>query len=113
MDESVDPKPTGRTSPVAHAGYLLPWRHEQPVYTEIRSASENVLYVPIFSTEERLLAFMRDLGDDTPYSVKQVTDTREFASSFPDKLPDGTKMRVVVDLRRENGKTKFLMLMKD
>lgn len=62
-------------------GYALPAYHnDQPVLIALQGTSD--LFVPVFSTIEKLQAFMSELAVKIHYDkIKQVMNGREFADS--------------------------------
>ena len=65
--------------PVKESGYLLPWRKdiEQPCLILI----ENIEFIAVFSTKEKLDAHLERCKYSVETSIKQIDNTDEFLES--------------------------------
>ena len=71
MDD-IAPKPTGKPlAPVSVTGTLFPWDGAQPVFLSMPGSPS--LYLPCFTTEEKLRAVMRRAGVEF-VSIKHIDD---------------------------------------
>lgn len=107
------PKPTGKPAAnVNLTGKLIPWMKGQPVLISI--AGSRFEYLPCFSSEQQLRDFMEGgAGGPIPFgTVKQITDGREFLTSFG---PEHLKvMRVILDPHAvEGGKIRWTEILPD
>jgi len=80
--------------------HLFPWARDQPVM--LRMASTPDLFLPLFSTMEKLTEIMRQAN--IPYeAVKQVHSPRDFIRSLPAYIGE-VKLRIIVDPTLAEGK---------
>lgn len=95
FDMSSDtPRPTGRQANVQLTGCLLLWRNGQPVATRV-DGSDGV-YVPVFSSQEKLLLWTAEAGIQYD-KIKRIDNGTEFLESLgnmhlmfnPHKTPEG------------------------
>ena len=105
------PKPTGKApEEVDLTGMLLPWEDGQPAM--LGAPGSLLLYVPCFSTEEKLRALMERA--DVPFSsIKTINDGIEFLSDI--RSSDGTEnVRVVLDpYYLPNGRVRWTEVQED
>jgi len=79
------PKWNGKSKTVKLAGTLLPWLGVQPQLVQVDDCDD--FFLPLFSTEEKLRAFMVLLDHRmnraaTRYTIKEVTDGKDFVDSI-------------------------------
>jgi hypothetical protein len=80
----------------------------QPRWLGLASHGQD-LFLPLFSTEELFVSVCQDL--DLPIDrYGQVTDGYQFVSSVPARMPDGRRVRIVIDLQMRDGSVSFLEL---
>jgi hypothetical protein len=89
------------------SGTLLPYHNGEPVL--LRFFGAGYLYLPLFSTEERLREIMARIG--APFDqIKQVNDGPDFMESLPARL-DERQLQVIMDPHfLENGRIRFLQI---
>ena len=77
------------------------WRGNRPIL--MRLAGTNDLFLPVFSTEEKLQAM------DMPFdSVRRIDDMAGFLGSLPFRTLDGCRLRIIVDpYQTARGTTRF------
>lgn len=82
-------------------GMLLP-RHEdgQPYFMELPSDPGDI-FLPVFSTFEAMVKGMWHICPDKAPNPGKIDDGFEFLGSIPEKLSNGTRIRVIVDIRLE------------
>jgi hypothetical protein len=93
---------TGKLLELNITGYLFPAHaNRSPVFLRIDGAGDD-LFLPVFSTEEKLCAVMGKISYDR---ILQICDGREFLDSIEE---DPRKLRVIVDPHKhESGTTRF------
>lgn len=103
-------KPTGNYANIDLTGMLIPmWKTGAPVMIEITSEGSD-LFVVAYSSKELLVSATE--GRIMYDKISQIIDGPEFLSSVPNKF-NGQRLRVAVDMRRVNGKTRFYEIARD
>ena len=77
------PKPTGRVTTLDITGYLLPMEDSLPCLLSVPGSE--VVYLPIFSTREKLDAVVKITGIQ-PNKVVTIEDPQEFMKSVLDQV---------------------------
>jgi hypothetical protein len=87
---------------VSITGNLMPWNTDRPVMVII----EGQRFVPVYSSEDKLRASMVECGWDQEYTIKQVTDGRDFLDSLNE-----ARVFVCLDPHLVDGVTRFTLCM--
>lgn len=96
------PRPIGTPRTVDISGHVLPWADGWPVLIVMEGSPD--LCVPVFSTVEKLVDMMAQIGYQ---SIKLIDDPHEFLDSVP---PD---LRVVIDPHfHENGRVRYTEILR-
>jgi len=95
---------TDRVLELNLTGHLMPVdENQQPVLLHMVGAGAD-LFLPVFSTFEKLVAGM-ELARTPYHKIKQIVDGLEFLESLEE---NETKLRVIVDFyKHENGRIRF------
>lgn len=92
-----------KSDPVKPSGYLMPWDKamEQPCFIMI----EDVVFIPVFSDEEKLNTHLNFIKYNIETSIKVITDVDEFLNSVQ-------PCRVALNpINTEQGTTRFTELL--
>ncbi len=106
MDEHEPPRPTGKPPrQICLTGSLLAFGpDDQPIF--VRMFGSEDLFLPIFSTNERLVSMLEKLG--VPWAkISSIDDEDVFLSSLPILLSETILLRVIVDPHFEGKKILF------
>lgn len=95
MTENVGIRPTGGERYLDITGYVFPWSDESPALLSLIDYGTDVFLV-VYSTLEKLKSMMATL--EMSYdSIKRIDNGNVFLESIPLHLPDGKKLRIMVD----------------
>lgn len=83
-------------------GKMMPWHVDHPVMVKIEGQD----FVPIYSTAAQLHASMLELRVPVPYTVKRISNGREFMDSLNEQ-----RVHVCLDAHRVGAKTRFTLCM--
>ncbi len=88
------------------ANYIFPWNDLNPIFLSI----DDSLFLPLFSTIEKLDELMKRFGITT-YRIKKIDDSREFLESL---MENATKVKLLVDIEwTDKGSIKFKEIIYD
>jgi hypothetical protein len=89
------------THVVMIGGCFLPWQNGHPVYLQLDGTDD--MFIAIFSDAGKLRAMIGDYDN-----IKQIDDPVEFLGSLPFTLPDGNRLRIMLNpYYTEQGTTRF------
>lgn len=96
-------KPTGKEAELNLTGMFTPMMfNNSPVLVQLPSDGDD-LFVVVFSSVEQLRVSMTGIPYD---KISQITDARQFIGDTP-LVWEGQRLRITVDMRAINGKTRF------
>jgi hypothetical protein len=91
------PRSTGNMTTIDLRLLLIPWsKKDQAVFLSI--VGSNDLYLPLFKNAKSLKEVLRR-ANVAWSSIKKVDDFMIFLSSLPEDLGDGTKLKIIHDVR--------------
>ena len=97
VDYSKSPPPWQTSQTVVTmdiTGYLFPWRSGQPVFVLIGGTDD--YFLPLFATAQKLRDLMTAIKVEFD-RIKQINNQREFLASIPTEMPNGERIRIIVD----------------
>ena len=85
---------------------LFPWDSVVPCY--LRMPNSEYLYLPCFTSEDKLRTLMTQVGI-TGYTIKKIEDGPEFMTSF--NVPEASNIKVILDPHFvDGGRVRFLQV---